>query len=102
MDKKELEKRCKTLEGIIQDIWWMSRRYAHGRQSYAVGMYNDAIQTALDLGMKFKPDNDGLIKAKDRGLDRDWFEKNSIKFITEESQPKLEKNCGAWDDDEGC
>jgi len=107
MNKKELEDKCKKLEKIITDIQWMARRYAHGRQSYAVGMYNDAIKLAQELGMQFKPDAiDGLVEAKDAGLDKEWFEarkNNSVKFIMEvEPALKVEKNCGAWDDDGGC
>ncbi len=88
MTKKDLEKRCEDLEKIIKDIWWMSRRYAHGRQSYAVSQYNDAIKKAQELGMTFNPDPvDGIIEAKDSQFDREWFkarELNSVKFITEE------------------
>jgi hypothetical protein len=35
---------------IVRDIYWMARRYADGRQSYAVGMFNDAIRKAYDAG----------------------------------------------------
>ena len=83
----------------------MARRYAHGRKTYAVSTYNEAVKLAQELGMIFTPDTDGLIEAKDGMFDREWFElrnTNSVKFITEESAPKLEKNCGAWDDDDGC
>jgi len=79
--------KIKALEGIIYDIWWMAQRYAHGRQSYAVSMYNDAIRKAQELGMIFKPDKNGLIEAKDAQFDKQWFEarkNNSVKFITEE------------------
>lgn len=62
------------LKSIIQDIWWLARRYAHGRQSYAVAQYNDAIRLAQSLGMEFKPDPiDGLVEAKDRMFDKEWF-----------------------------
>jgi hypothetical protein len=44
-------KRERQLESIILDIYWMARRYADGRQSYAVGMYNDAIELAVKLGL---------------------------------------------------
>jgi len=84
---EKFEKKCSQLEWIIQEIQWMARRYAHGRQTFAPSTYNEAIRLAQDLGMKFKPDNDGLIEAKDGGIDRDWFEarkNNSVKFITEE------------------
>jgi hypothetical protein len=35
---------------IVRDIYWMARRYADGRQSYAVGMFNDAVRKAYDAG----------------------------------------------------
>jgi hypothetical protein len=49
-------KRCKKLESIIIDIHWMARRYADGRQTYAVEMFNDAVRLALGLGMEIKRD----------------------------------------------
>ncbi len=96
MTQKEtdLEQRCKNLEWIIQQIWWMSRRYAHGRSTYAVEDYNEAIKLAQDLGMKFEPDSDGLIEAKDGMFDKAWFESreiNSIKFITSDEDIRFKK-----------
>ena len=88
MEKEELEKKCNDLEKIIKDIWWMARRYAHGRQSYAVEQYNSAIKKAQSLGIDIKPDPvDNIIEAKDSMFDKDWFEArnlSSVKFITEE------------------
>lgn len=49
-------RREKQLESIILDIAWMSRRYADGRQTYAVSMYNDAIELAVKLGLPINPD----------------------------------------------
>ncbi len=98
------DKRCSQLEWIIQEIQWMARRYAHGRMTMAVDSYNEAIELAQELGMEFRPDTDGLVLAKDGMFDKKWFEahkNNSVKFITEPA-PKIEKNCGAWDDDDGC
>jgi hypothetical protein len=43
--------RIAALESIIRDTLWMACRYAHGRQSYSVGMYNDAARRALALGV---------------------------------------------------
>lgn len=43
--------RIEALESIIRDTIWMACRYAHGRQSYAVGMYNDAARRAVELGV---------------------------------------------------
>lgn len=84
MSKISYKKKCQELESIIQDIWWMARRYAHGRQTYAVSDFNNAIRRAQDLGMEFPRDFDGLIEAKDGMLDKDWFDAqniNSLNFI---------------------
>lgn len=64
-DNQEIE----MLRSVIQDMWWMARRYVNGRKSYAVSMYNNAIKRAQDAGMIFSPDNDGLIEAKDGMFD---------------------------------
>ena len=98
MTKKELEERCKTLEKMFEDIYWMAQRYAHGRKTYAVSTYNDAVKKAQEMGLKITPDPaTGLVEAKDGMFDKDWFEEQEKKDL-----PKLEKNCGAWGDDEGC
>lgn len=69
--------KCNNYRYIIEQIWWMARRYAHGRMSYAVSQYNEAISLAQDMGMEFKPDPiDDLIEAKDGMFDKEWFEKN--------------------------
>jgi len=84
---EKFEKRCSQLEWIIKEIQWQARRYAHGRMSMAVSSYNEAIKLAQELGMTFRPDNDGLVLAKDGMFDKEWFEareNNSVKFITEE------------------
>ena len=69
-----------ALKHIIYQIQWMARRYAHGRMTYAVSQYNEAIQLAQSLGMKFDPDPiDGLVEAKDGMFDKEWFEQNKDK-----------------------
>jgi hypothetical protein len=69
---EDLIKENSYLRHIISEIWWMARRYAHGRKSYSVGQYNNAIRLAQLLGMKFKPDPiDGLIEAKDVMFDKE-------------------------------
>ena len=78
--KKQLDEanaRVAKLESIILDIQWMARRYAHGRMTYAVSTYNEAIRLAQSIGLEFKPDPiDGLIEAKDGMFDKEWFENN--------------------------
>ncbi len=49
--------RAKVLESVVRDIYWMARRYADGRQTYAPSMYNDAINRALTLGITLSVDS---------------------------------------------
>jgi len=76
-ETEDLKARIRSLEHVIQEIQWMARRYAHGRMTYAVSQYNEAIQLAQRLGMEFRPDPiDGLVEAKDGMFDKEWFEQN--------------------------
>ena len=69
MTDRELRDRIDILESIIHDTLWMARRYAHGRMSYAVGMYNDAARKAKSLGIHgMDRDGDGSLFAIDGGL----------------------------------
>ena len=38
----------KKLTKAVKDILWMARRYANGRQTYAVSMFNDAYDVLRD------------------------------------------------------
>jgi hypothetical protein len=77
--KVNYKKRSEELERIILDIYWMARRYAHGRKTYAVSQYNDAINKAIELGVNIKPDPiDNLIEAKDGMFDKEWFEAQTL------------------------
>jgi hypothetical protein len=64
---KELKRENEQLKKIIVDIAWMARRYADGRKTYAVGMYNDACFDAVNLGCRIRPDfaEDGKLFARD-------------------------------------
>ena len=91
---------CKQRESVIQQIQWMARRYAHGRATYAVSTYNDAIRFAQKLGMEFKPDPiDGLVEAKDAQFDKEWFAQDRINKGIDIDTPKPVKGCG-WEDDD--
>lgn len=50
--------------GVVRETLWMARRYADGRQSYAVGMFNDAA-TIAEAGGYAVGEPDGTILAKD-------------------------------------
>lgn len=45
-----LERERDEARQIVRDIHWMARRYADGRMTYAVGMFNDAVKKAFDGG----------------------------------------------------
>lgn len=53
---RKLERENERLKNIIVDIAWMARRYADGRKTYAVSMYNDACFDACKLGCNIRPD----------------------------------------------
>lgn len=54
------------LKAVIRDTLWMACRYAHGRQSYAVAMYNEAARNAQQLGaLDGRPASDEPIFAID-------------------------------------
>ena len=41
---------CEEARQIVRDIYWMALRYADGRQTYAPGMVNDAVQKGYKKG----------------------------------------------------
>jgi hypothetical protein len=49
-EREGVEAERDEARNIVRDIHWMARRYADGRQSYAVGMFNDAVKRAYDGG----------------------------------------------------
>jgi hypothetical protein len=63
--KQALKRKIAALEYAALKLHWMARRYADGRQSYAVGMFNDITRDLLDLVIKLNPTADGTIWAKD-------------------------------------
>lgn len=65
MADKKLMAENQSLIKIIEDIWWMARRYADGRSTYAPGMYNDAIRVARNLGIYLRLDDSQTIFARD-------------------------------------
>ena len=57
MTKTEMQGRIEVLEKVIQDTFYMSRRYAHGRHSIAPGVVRDAYHALERLGIKIKHDD---------------------------------------------
>jgi hypothetical protein len=76
---EEIAAENEALKSIIHDTLWMACRYAHGRQSYAVGMFNGASRKAQ--AMDFLPSSpeplfalDGTLSADMSGLTSEEFE----------------------------
>lgn len=57
MTKKEMQERIKALEIVIQDTFWMARRYANGRKTYSPSMVRTAYHTLERLGIKIQHDD---------------------------------------------
>lgn len=51
------------LRGIIADIYWMARRYADGRSTYAPSTYNGAIRRAVALDCHLAVTAEGLFAS---------------------------------------
>ena len=51
MSKKQFDE----LAQAFAEIHWMAQRYASGRKSYAVKMFNDATKKAIELGVELSP-----------------------------------------------
>lgn len=54
--KRQLEIENDELKSIIKRMWFMAKRYAEGRNSYAPSMMNDCTRRALELGVQLEPD----------------------------------------------
>jgi hypothetical protein len=50
MTNKEMKIRINKLEKIIQDTFWMARRYAHGRHTYTPSIIRENYNLIKELG----------------------------------------------------
>lgn len=50
---------------IVKDTLWMAQRYADGRMTYAVEMYNAAARDARSLGIEASDAKDGMFDAQE-------------------------------------
>lgn len=55
--------REKILEQIVRETFWMARRYAHGRHTYAPGIIREAYLSLKANGIDIK--HDTVIKPPD-------------------------------------
>lgn len=51
------DERIRALEHVIQETFWMARRYAHGRQTYTPQHVRDAYQLLKRMGITIKHDD---------------------------------------------
>lgn len=58
MTKKEMQDRIDKLEKIIVDTFWMSRRYAHGRRTYAPAMVRWSYKMLKLMDIEIKHDEE--------------------------------------------
>lgn len=63
--------RAEIAEKIVRDTLWMAGRYADGRKTYAVSMYNDALAQAKAAGIDgdARPALDGMAAGYPGTLD---------------------------------
>lgn len=47
----------RQLEQIIKDTFWMARRYANGRQTYATWVINQSLDKLAELGIQIDDDH---------------------------------------------
>ncbi len=78
--KMTYKQRNQILEKVIQDTFWMARRYAHGRKTYAPSMVRDAYHLLKNLGIEIK--HDDVIKAPE-DLDYSWRRLDYLDDINE-------------------
>ena len=67
--KLELKTQNESLKKICVDLAWMARRYADGRQTYAVSMYNNCVTSLISMGVTLQGDRiaNNSVWAKDGG-----------------------------------
>ena len=56
LGSKEAQERIEKLEFVIQHTFWMARRYAHGRSTYAPSLVRECYQVLKQLGIKINHD----------------------------------------------
>jgi hypothetical protein len=63
--------KVKLLKQVIKDTFWMARRYAHGRRTYAPGMVREAYTVLKKHFPDCVPQHDVTISTTDGVVD-DW------------------------------
>lgn len=66
---KELQAQNRNLKEAVAEIWWMARRYADGRSTYAPHQFNSVTQWLRSCSLLTDTDN-GELWASDGDLGR--------------------------------
>ena len=54
--KSKEQKELEVLRAVIQDTFWMARRYANGRHTYAPVTINECLDTLASVGIEIEGD----------------------------------------------
>lgn len=79
--KQELRKENEALRNIIKNTFWMARRYAHGRHTYATGMVREAYDTIKRLEIDIGHPDDTLEPPKESDIHGMAFRKDYLDDI---------------------
>ena len=93
---KQLEAERDEARSIVKDIYWMALRYADGRQSYAVGMVNDAVKKGHDSGWLDASPNNTPSFARD-GSSKEWV---ALKDKVESLEKRIHLVCNTFQAEE--
>lgn len=74
-ERIKLTKENKNLKYIIQEIFWMARRYAHGRHTYAPSIVRECYKTIKEKypDIKIKKDDTLHLKNRPYSLEQDYL-----------------------------
>ena len=77
--EEEKQKNLRLI-GVIHQVFWMARRYAHGRHTYAPSIIRDEYRYLAAIGIKIKKDitiespTHELVDVGSRGFREDFLD----------------------------
>ena len=75
------DQKIENLTRIIQNTFWMARRYAHGRHTYAPGIVRKSYYDLKNIGIEIKTD-DTIKPPKDNEIGSFVFRDDYLDDIT--------------------
>ena len=93
--RKKPQRRVTALEEHIRQLHWMARRYADGRSTYAVSLFNDITADLLRMGVELDPTEELALFAHDGMEDTkrghfclpDEYQKTELAYLREWRRP---------------